>query len=71
MPSKPKKDFTLDYIVAHACVDDDSATMTARDLIAKGYQPWGLASITSDSFLKTLQWVQIFVKKGGENGVSD
>ena len=60
MPAKKPR--YMKYVVAHAVIEGNQATEEAQKLIDQGYQPWGVATITTNSLTKDVRWIQIFIK---------
>lgn len=60
MPAKKPR--YMRYVVAHAVIEADAATKEAQKWIDQGYQPWGVATITTNNLTKDVRWIQIFIK---------
>lgn len=60
MPAKKPR--YMKYVVAHSVIEGDKATREAQKWIDQGYQPWGVATITTNTLTKDVRWIQIFIK---------
>lgn len=60
MPAKKPR--YMKYVVAHAVIEGNQATEEAQKWIDQGYQPWGVATITTNTLTKDVRWIQIFIK---------